>query len=182
MRRCAIALLSLCIVGALQAAEPSDAARKLAQDAIIVDTHIDAPENLIGDWNDLTGPCPSASSTTRARRKAASTCRGCPSSPPPRKTRPARRGRSRTCRSTRCVRSSRVRRTSSRCCCRRRTWTRTSARSCCRWAWRMAPRSATTCRRWSTSSIAASATSRCATAKTTASPTRPTSRPRAGAG
>ena len=58
MRRCAIALLSLCIVGALQAAEPSDAARKLAQDAIIVDTHIDAPENLIGDWNDLTGSVP----------------------------------------------------------------------------------------------------------------------------
>ena len=58
MRRFAFALLPLCLVGACYAAEPSAAARKLAQDAIIVDTHIDAPENLIGDWNDLTGSVP----------------------------------------------------------------------------------------------------------------------------
>ena len=54
MRRYVLALLPLCMVGALHAAEPSATARKLAQDALIVDTHIDAPENLIGDWNDLT--------------------------------------------------------------------------------------------------------------------------------
>jgi membrane dipeptidase len=54
MRRFVLALLPLCLVGVVHAAEPSAAARKLAQDALIVDTHIDAPENLIGDWNDLT--------------------------------------------------------------------------------------------------------------------------------
>ena len=54
MRRYVLALLPLCLVGVVHAAEPSAAARKLAQDALIVDTHIDAPENLIGDWNDLT--------------------------------------------------------------------------------------------------------------------------------
>ena len=58
MRRIAFTLLSLCIAGALHAAPATDAAKKLAQDAIIVDTHIDAPENLISDWNDLTGSVP----------------------------------------------------------------------------------------------------------------------------
>ncbi|KGQ19578.1 Zn-dependent dipeptidase [Lysobacter dokdonensis DS-58] len=58
MRRIAFALLPLCMIGVLHAAEPSARARQLAQDAIIVDTHIDAPENAIGDWNDLTGSVP----------------------------------------------------------------------------------------------------------------------------
>src|SRR6478735_1178849 len=53
MRRIALTLLSLCIAGALHAAPATDAAKKLAQDAIIVDTHIDAPENLESKWNDL---------------------------------------------------------------------------------------------------------------------------------
>ena len=53
MRRIAFTLLSLCIAGALHAAPATDAAKKLAQDAIIVDTHIDAPENLESKWNDL---------------------------------------------------------------------------------------------------------------------------------
>lgn len=54
MRRYVLGLLPLCIFGIVHAAEPSAAARKLAQDALIVDTHIDAPENLIDSWNDLT--------------------------------------------------------------------------------------------------------------------------------
>ena len=53
MRRIAFTLLSLCIAGSLHAADATDAAKKLAQDAIIVDTHIDAPENLESKWNDL---------------------------------------------------------------------------------------------------------------------------------
>jgi len=53
MRRIAFTLISLCIAGALHAAPATDAAKKLAQDAIIVDTHIDAPENLESKWNDL---------------------------------------------------------------------------------------------------------------------------------
>jgi membrane dipeptidase len=44
--------LSLVAMPALAHAA-TDAARKLAQDAVIVDTHIDAPELLMDDWTDL---------------------------------------------------------------------------------------------------------------------------------
>jgi membrane dipeptidase len=54
MRRLAFALLPLCLCGALHAADATDAARKLAQDAVIVDTHIDAPELGVDDWRDLS--------------------------------------------------------------------------------------------------------------------------------
>ena len=37
-------------------AQATDAARRLAQDAIIVDTHIDAPGVLVEKWADLAGP------------------------------------------------------------------------------------------------------------------------------
>ena len=37
-------------------AQATDAARKLAHSAIIVDTHIDAPENLLDHWTDLGAP------------------------------------------------------------------------------------------------------------------------------
>ena len=40
-------------------AQANDAARKLTQDAIIVDTHIDAPENLLDHWADLGNAVPS---------------------------------------------------------------------------------------------------------------------------
>jgi membrane dipeptidase len=50
MRRYALALLPLLIAGVVHA---QDAAHKLADDAIIVDTHIDAPEQLVSHWDDL---------------------------------------------------------------------------------------------------------------------------------
>jgi len=40
------------------AAEAPEAARRLAQDAVIVDTHIDAPGELLDHWNDLGLPTP----------------------------------------------------------------------------------------------------------------------------
>ncbi|GAB3389237.1 dipeptidase [Lysobacter fragariae] len=43
----------LLLTGAATAAQAPDAARRLAQDAIIVDTHIDAPEGLFDHWDDL---------------------------------------------------------------------------------------------------------------------------------
>ena len=48
----AACLLSAPIVAHAQA---TDAARRLAQDAIIVDTHIDAPGVLTDKWADLAG-------------------------------------------------------------------------------------------------------------------------------
>jgi membrane dipeptidase len=57
MRRIALALLPLLVAGALHA-QSNDAAVRLAQDAVIVDTHIDAPEQLIQEWNDLGGSVP----------------------------------------------------------------------------------------------------------------------------
>jgi len=50
--RVALAVLSLLVSGALHA-QATDASRKLAQDAVIVDTHIDAPELAMDDWFDL---------------------------------------------------------------------------------------------------------------------------------
>ncbi|WP_457098066.1 dipeptidase [Lysobacter sp. P5_B9] len=41
-----------------QAAPAPEAARRLAQDATIVDTHIDAPEGLVDHWDDLALPTP----------------------------------------------------------------------------------------------------------------------------
>ena len=58
MRRLAFALLPLCLCGALHASDVPEAARKLAQDALIVDTHIDAPELGVEDWRDLSAPTP----------------------------------------------------------------------------------------------------------------------------
>ncbi len=42
------------------AIDATDAARKLAQDAIIVDTHIDAPGILMERWSDLGIDSPKA--------------------------------------------------------------------------------------------------------------------------
>ncbi len=50
--RFAVLGLSLSLA-ALPASAASDAAQKLAQDAIIVDTHIDAPGELLSHWDDL---------------------------------------------------------------------------------------------------------------------------------
>ena len=47
------ALLTLACAPAAHAAEATPAARKLAQDAVIVDTHIDAPTQLMKEWLDL---------------------------------------------------------------------------------------------------------------------------------
>ena len=49
--------LSLLLSNA-QAAQAPVAARRLAQDATIVDTHIDAPSELLDHWNDLGLPTP----------------------------------------------------------------------------------------------------------------------------
>ncbi|HEY0502290.1 MAG TPA: membrane dipeptidase, partial [Lysobacter sp.] len=51
--RLAIAITLLLATTAAQAFEAPEAARRLAQDAIIVDTHIDAPSSLQGHWDDL---------------------------------------------------------------------------------------------------------------------------------
>ena len=53
MRRIVFAVLALSIAGCLHASEPTDVAKKLAQDAVIVDTHIDAPELALDEWHDL---------------------------------------------------------------------------------------------------------------------------------
>ena len=50
--------LAACFPGLAAAAEAPEAARRLAQDAVIVDTHIDAPGELLSDWNDLGLPTP----------------------------------------------------------------------------------------------------------------------------
>ena len=50
MRRC-ILLAALLI--AANGAHAQDAARRLAQDAVIVDTHVDAPGILMDKWADL---------------------------------------------------------------------------------------------------------------------------------
>ena len=47
------ALLAFSCIPAAHAAEATPAARKLAQDAVIVDTHIDAPTQLMKEWLDL---------------------------------------------------------------------------------------------------------------------------------
>lgn len=52
MQRLAFVLVSCLTAGAAHA-QATDAARKLAQDAIIVDTHIDAPGELRDGWRDL---------------------------------------------------------------------------------------------------------------------------------
>lgn len=50
--------LSLLLPLAAPAADAGDAARRLAQDAVIVDTHIDAPSMLLSQWADLGGAAP----------------------------------------------------------------------------------------------------------------------------
>src|ERR1700741_3827221 len=49
--------LSLLLSNA-QAAQAPEAARRLARDATIVDTHVDAPTELLDHWNDLGLPTP----------------------------------------------------------------------------------------------------------------------------
>jgi membrane dipeptidase len=51
--RLATALALLISIPAVLAADTSESARQLAQDAIIVDTHIDAPGVLLSKWADL---------------------------------------------------------------------------------------------------------------------------------
>lgn len=53
MRRVRLALALCVIVGPLHA-QATDASRKLAREAVIVDTHIDAPDMLSEGWRDLT--------------------------------------------------------------------------------------------------------------------------------
>lgn len=53
MRRLSLALALCLACGTLQA-QATDASRKLAQGAVIVDTHIDAPGELMDGWRDLT--------------------------------------------------------------------------------------------------------------------------------
>ena len=53
----AFALASLLAVSTAHAAAPV-AAQRLAQDAIITDTHIDAPTELLKHWDDLALPTP----------------------------------------------------------------------------------------------------------------------------
>ena len=53
MHRLTLAL-ACCMATCTAHAQATDASRKLAQDAIIVDTHIDAPGELSGGWRDLT--------------------------------------------------------------------------------------------------------------------------------
>jgi membrane dipeptidase len=48
----------LVTTAATQAADAPEAARRLAQDAVIVDTHIDAPSGLLGHWDDLGDAAP----------------------------------------------------------------------------------------------------------------------------
>lgn len=49
----AVALGSILACAAADAADATPAARKLAQDAVIVDTHIDSPTELMKQWKDL---------------------------------------------------------------------------------------------------------------------------------
>ena len=53
MRRLSLAV-ALCLAAGLAHAQATDASRKLARDAVIVDTHIDAPGELMDGWRDLT--------------------------------------------------------------------------------------------------------------------------------
>ena len=53
MRRSSLAI-ALCLASGLVHAQATDASRKLARDAVIVDTHIDAPGELMDGWRDLT--------------------------------------------------------------------------------------------------------------------------------
>lgn len=56
--RLAFAITALLIAGGARATDELAAARLLAQDAVIVDTHIDAPTELLKHWNDLGVPSP----------------------------------------------------------------------------------------------------------------------------
>ncbi len=53
MRHCLAFAAALLIAGSTLATETTPAARQLAQDAVIVDTHIDAPSELLRQWKDL---------------------------------------------------------------------------------------------------------------------------------
>lgn len=58
MTRAPLAFALACLlVPAAHAAAPA-AAQRLAQDAVIVDTHIDAPTELLKHWDDLANPAP----------------------------------------------------------------------------------------------------------------------------
>lgn len=46
------------LVPLAHATQPPEAAQRLARNAVIVDTHIDAPENLMDHWVDLGGDAP----------------------------------------------------------------------------------------------------------------------------
>ena len=55
-----VAILALLpLMGNAYAAGSSPQARQLAQDAVIVDTHIDAPTELVAEWQDLGALTPS---------------------------------------------------------------------------------------------------------------------------
>src|SRR3970040_1249057 len=54
----AVAVVALLSCSSVPAAPVPDAARQLAQDAVIVDTHIDSPTELLKHWNDLGQPSP----------------------------------------------------------------------------------------------------------------------------
>ena len=54
----AIAVAIALFCSSASAAQAPAAARQLAQDAVIVDTHIDAPTELLKHWNDLGNPSP----------------------------------------------------------------------------------------------------------------------------
>lgn len=61
MRRpLALACITLLFAATAQATQAPAAARQLAQDAIIVDTHIDAPTELLKHWSDLGQSSPKA--------------------------------------------------------------------------------------------------------------------------
>ena len=58
LRRSTLALAFAFALPAAALAQATDAARALAQDAVIVDTHIDAPGILLDTWADLGQPAP----------------------------------------------------------------------------------------------------------------------------
>ncbi|HEV8693511.1 MAG TPA: dipeptidase [Lysobacter sp.] len=60
MTRTAFVLsIAISLASAAQAAEAPEPAKRLARDAVIVDTHIDAPTELLDHWNDLGIATPS---------------------------------------------------------------------------------------------------------------------------
>ncbi|HZH43398.1 MAG TPA: dipeptidase [Lysobacter sp.] len=67
--RLALACTAALLLASAHAAEPGEAARRLAQEAVIVDTHIDAPYMLNKQWRDLGFDAPGVEfDYPRARR------------------------------------------------------------------------------------------------------------------